>query len=212
MRHVPHLRMRHAVTSAGCALAGLLAVGCASSGGSSPAASPGSASPGSASSPVASAPAAASGPTGDVTRLAAALGISPAELATLDGQYLGIASPANRRLDVDNDGYTDAEQDNLAKARTFLRSEVATERRFDAELLRITFPTPVEQQVRALVKANTARIALTRSQARATTLSALRAFDAQHKTADAAVEAPVRQIRAELGLPPPATSLPTVAA
>lgn len=207
MRHVPHLRMRHAVTPAGCALAGLLAVGCASSGGSSPAASPGS-----ASSPAGSAPAAASGPTGDVTRLAAALGISPGELATLDGQYLGIASPANHRLDVDNDGYTDAEQDNLAKARTFLRSEVATERRFDADLLRITFPTPVEQQVRALVRANTARIALTRSQARATTLSALRAFDTQHRTADAAVEAPVRQIRAELGLPPPATSLPTVAA
>jgi hypothetical protein len=194
-RHVPPRRRSYAATAAGCALAGLLAAGCAGSGGSSPAASPGS-----GSSP------AAPGPAGSAAGLAAALGISPAELATLDRQYLGIASPADHRLDVDNDGYTDAERDSLATARTFLLAEISTERRFDAQLARITFPPPVERQVRALVTANNARIALTQRQARATTLAALRDFDRQHQAADAAVEAPVRRIRAELGLPPPATS------
>ena len=54
--------------------------------------------------------------------------------------------------------------------------------------------------------ANQLRIQLTQRQARATTLASLRAFDRQHKAADAAVEAPVRQIRRLLALPPPSTS------
>jgi hypothetical protein len=198
--------MRHALTAASVTLTGMLAAGCGGSGGSSPAASTAP-----ARSPASSA-AAEAGPTGNVAALAAALGISRAELVTLDGRYLGIASPANRRLEVDNDGYAAAEKDNRVKAERFLRSEVTAEQLFDSELLQIKFPPLVEGQVQALVRANNERIALTQLQARATTLGALRDFDARHKAADAAVEAPVRRIRAELGLPPPETSLPTVAA
>lgn len=186
MRRVPRRLARCAGTAGGCALAALLAAGCASSGG-------GSATP--ASSPAASASA-----------LAARLGVSPARLAALSRAYLGIAVPANHQLDVDNDGYADAEHDNLARARAFLLAEVAEERRFDSELARLTFPPLVERPVQALIRANDQRITLTGRQAGAATLSALRAFDSQHKGSDAAVEQPVRQIRALLGLPPPATS------
>jgi hypothetical protein len=132
--------------------------------------------------------------------------LSPAVQQALAAKYLAIAQPANHSLDVENDGYGDAEHDNLARARTDLLDEAATEARFDAQLLAIRFPGPVQEQVQALVSANKIRIQLTQRQAQAATLASLRTFDSQHKAADAAVEAPVRQIRRLLGLPPPSTS------
>jgi hypothetical protein len=132
--------------------------------------------------------------------------LSPAVQQALAAKYLAIAQPANHSLDAENDGYGDAEHDNLAQARTDLLDEAATEARFDAQLLAIRFPGPVQEQVQALVSANKIRIQLTQRQAQAATLASLRTFDSQHKAADAAVEAPVRQIRRLLGLPPPSTS------
>jgi|SRR5450755_1423269 hypothetical protein len=121
-------------------------------------------------------------------------------------RYLTIALPANHRLDVEVDGYGDHERDDLEAARQDLRAEVATERRFDAQLLQIRFPTPITTTARSMVSANQARIALTERQARSASLVSLRSFDHRHKAADAAVETQVRQIRVSLGLPPPATS------
>jgi hypothetical protein len=147
---------------------------------------------------------AGSSAAGDGTTITATL--SPAVRKALAARYLAIAQPANHSLDVENDGYGDDEHDDLAGARRDLLDEIATETQFDRRLLAIGFPSPIEQQVQALVTANQARIALTQRQAAATTLAALRAFDSQHQASDAAVEAPVRQIRRLLGLPPPATS------
>jgi hypothetical protein len=132
--------------------------------------------------------------------------LSPATQKALAAKYLAIAEPANHSLDVANDGYSDAEHDDLAKARTDLLDETATESRFDAQLLAIRFPAQIERQVQELVRANKLRVQLTQRQARATTLASIRVFDSQHKAADAAVEAPVRQIRRLLGLPPPSSS------
>jgi hypothetical protein len=177
-------------TMTGLAAAGCLAVlgaGCASSGTASPANS-------------------VQAGTDTPAAGASVTALSPAVRTALAAKYLAVAQPANRSLDTENDGYQDAEHDNLAAARTDLLDETATEARFDAQLLAIRFPAVVEQQVQALVAANKARIQLTRRQAGATTLAALRAFDRQHQASDAAVEAPVRQIRRLLGLPPPATS------
>jgi hypothetical protein len=174
------LARRYAGLAGACCLA-LLGAGCGTSTGS---ASPSSASPS----------------AGSVTAL------SPATQKALAAKYLAIAQPANRSLDAENDGYGDAEHDDLAAARKDLLDEVATEARFDSQLLAIKFPASIEQQVQALVSANKIRIQLTQRQARATTLASLRAFDSQHKAADAAVEAPVRQIRRLLALPPPSTS------
>jgi hypothetical protein len=171
-------RRRSAGLAAVCGLA-LLGAGCGmSSGGDSP-------------------PAAA---TGSATVL------TPAAQKALAAKYLAIAEPANHSLDVANDGYGDAEHDDLAQARKDLLDETATENRFDAQLLAIRFPAQIERQVQALVRANKLRVQLTQRQARATTLASIRVFDSQHKAADDAVEAPVRQIRHLLGLPPPSTS------
>jgi hypothetical protein len=129
------------------------------------------------------------------------------DLHALAARYLAIARPANEKLDHEVDGYRDAERDgDLAKARADLRAQVVTERGFDRQLLRIRFPDDISKTARALVRANERRIALTLRQARAMSVSGIRALDRQHKAADAAVETQVRLIRQLLALPPPATS------
>jgi hypothetical protein len=132
--------------------------------------------------------------------------LTAAQRHRLAKEYLAVALPANGQLDHEVDGYGDAEKDDdLAAARTDLAGEVATERAFDAAVLRIRFPASIEGPVRALVRANGARIALTLRQEGAGSVAVMRALDRRHKAADAAVEAPVRVIRADLGLPPPDT-------
>jgi hypothetical protein len=182
---------RYAGLAGACCLA-LLGAGCGTRAGST--------GPGAATSTSAAQPSSVTPSAGSVAAL------SPATQKALAAKYLAIAEPANRSLDAENDGYGDAEHDDLAAARKDLLDETATEARFDSQLLAIRFPASIEQQVQALVSANKIRIQLTQRQARATTLASLRAFDSQHKAADAAVEAPVRQIRRLLALPPPATS------
>lgn len=189
-------RRRSAGLAGACCLA-VLGAACGASQGGSPGAATGTAGQaGTASSSAGT----ASSSAGTATAL------SPATRRALAAKYLAVAHPANDSLDTENDGYGDAEHDHLAAARKDLLDEVATEARFDAQLLAITFPAAVEQQVQALVSANKVRIQLTQRQARATTLASLRAFDSQHKASDAAVEVPVREIRRLLGLPPPSTS------
>jgi hypothetical protein len=188
-------RRRYAGLAAACGLA-VLGAGCGMSQGST---STGSAASGSATSGSAASGSAA--PGGSSTAA-----LSPAAQKALAAKYLAIAQPANHSLDVEVDGYGDDEHDNLAGARKDLLDETATEKLFDSQLLAIRFPAPVEQQVRALITANKARIQLTVLQAQSTTLASLRALDSRHQAADAGVEAPVRQIRRLLGLPPPSTS------
>jgi hypothetical protein len=132
--------------------------------------------------------------------------ISRADRKALARQYLAIARPANHRLDVEVDSYGDHERDDLRAAKKDLREQTVTERHFDAQLLQVPFPAPIEATARALVKANQVRIGLTEGQARATSLASLRSFDRLHKASDAAVETQARQIRVFLKLPPPATS------
>lgn len=136
----------------------------------------------------------------------AATTVSRAALRVMAGEYLAIARPANRQLDRANDGFSDAEHHSLAEAAADLRAEVATERRFDRQLLRLRFPAVFGLAARMLVRANDSRIELTTRQAAATSLAGLRALDHRHKAADGAVEAQVRQMRNVLGLPPPETS------
>jgi len=132
--------------------------------------------------------------------------LSHAQLTALAARYVAIAKPANRRLDIDFDGYGDHQRDDLAAARRDLRAEVATERQFDRQLLSIRFPSWIAMTARGLVMANQRRIVLTERQADAASLAGMRALDHQHTAANAAVESQVRQIRLFLGLPPPSTS------
>lgn len=130
----------------------------------------------------------------------------PARIRALAARYLAIARPANHRLDVEVDGFGDHRRDDLAKATADLRAEAATERHFDRQLARIRFPAAIESIVRALIRANRSRIALTRREARSSSLAELNTFTRRHKAADAAVETPVKALRKALGLPPPETS------
>lgn len=129
-----------------------------------------------------------------------------ARIRALAARYLAIARPANHRLDAEVDGFGDHRRDDLAKATADLRAEAATERHFDRQLARIRFPAAIEAIVRALIQANRSRIALTRREARSSSLAELNTFTRRHQAADAAVETPVKALRSALGLPPPETS------
>ena len=188
---------RAAVTSlvtAGSVLLGcaLLAAGCASSG--PPARSPLSDRPVS-DSPVSHSPAA---------RGTAA---TTAELTAMAARYMAIARPANRELDHEFDGFDDHIKDgDLAAARADLRAAVVTERRFDRQLIALSFPPRTEPFVRLLYRVNQERAELTSTAAGVTSLRELRGYQRRLDAANEPVEDPVRVIRVQLGLPPPDTS------
>lgn len=131
---------------------------------------------------------------------------SPGAMKTLAAAYLAIARPANHRLDNEVDGFTDHEHGDMAVAESDLRAEAATEQRFDRLLSHIRFPPAIAVTARALIQANARRITLTLRQARSSSIAALLSFAHRHQAADAAVEAQVKVIRRDLGLPPPSDS------
>jgi hypothetical protein len=131
--------------------------------------------------------------------------ISPAQRKAAARSYLAIALPANRRLETDFDGL-DNHHGDLAAARADLRDAVATERRFDRQLLALKLPAATETVARMLVTANEARARLTTAAAASTSLSQLHRYEPRLTAANAPVEEAVRAIRSQLGLPPPETS------
>jgi DNA-binding GntR family transcriptional regulator len=182
------------LVTAGSVLLGsaLLAAGCASSG--PPAQSPGS--QGTASQGTASQSPAARGTAA-----------TTAELTAMAARYMAIARPANRELDHEFDGFDDHMKDgDLAAARADLRAAVVTERRFDRQLIALSFPPRTEPFVRLLYRVNQARAELTSTAASATSLRELRGYQRRLDAANEPVEDAVRVIRAQLGLPPPDTS------
>ena len=172
------------LVTAGSVLLGsaLLAAGCASS--VPPARSPASQGPASQS------PAAAT-----------------AELTAMAARYMAIARPANRELDHEFDRFDGHIKDgDLAAARADLRAAVVAERRFDRQLIALSFPPRTEPFVRLLYRVNQERAELTSTAAGVTSLRELRGYQRRLDAANEPVEDPVRVIRAQLGLPPPDTS------
>jgi len=130
-----------------------------------------------------------------------------AGLRAMAATYLAIAQPANRELDREFDGFGDQMKDGgLAAAQADLRAVAATERRFDRQLIAIPFPPRTEPFVRLLYRANQARAGLTSTAAAAVSLRELRGYQRRLDAANEPVEAAVRVIRDQLGLPPPDTS------
>jgi hypothetical protein len=130
-----------------------------------------------------------------------------AELTAMAARYMAIARPANRELDHEFDGFDDHIKDgDLAAARADLRAAVVTERRFDRQLIALSFPPRTEPFVRLLYRVNQARAELTSTAAGVTSLRELRGYQRRLDAANEPVEDPVRVIRAQLGLPPPDTS------
>ena len=127
-------------------------------------------------------------------------------IRALAADYLAVARPANHRLDVEVSAYEKHARRDLAAAAAALRAQAATERHFDRQLAAIPFPPAIASTARALIAVNEIRATLTDRQAAATSIPALLSFTGRHKAADAEVEAQVRLIRSELGLPPPESS------
>src|SRR6185312_10102146 len=95
---------------------------------------------------------------------------------------------------------------DLAAARADLRAAVVTERRFDRQLIALSFPPRTEPFVRLLYRVNQARAELTSTAAGATSPRELRGYQRRLDAANEPVEDAVLVIRAQLGLPPPDTS------
>ncbi len=127
-----------------------------------------------------------------------------AELTAMAARYMAIARPANRELDHGFDGFDDYIKDgDLAAARADLRAAVVTERRFDRQLIALSFPPRTEPFVRLLYRVNQARAELTSTAAGVTSLRELRGYPRRLDAANEPVEDAVRVIRGQLGLPPP---------
>jgi hypothetical protein len=139
-------------------------------------------------------------------RWSAGAGPGPGRPRALGSAYLALAQPANRRLDAEVDRFTDHEHRDLAAAEAALRAEAATERRFDQLLRELRFPPRIAPSARALIRVNQRRAALAQRQASSSSVAGLVSFTRLHLAADAAVEAQVRILRRDLGLPPPESS------
>jgi len=135
------------------------------------------------------------------------LAATTAELTAMSARYMAIARPANRELDHEFDGFDDHIRDgDLAAARADLRAAVVTERRFDRQLIALSFSPRTEPFVRLLYRVNQARAELTSTAAAATSPRELRGYQRRLDAVNEPVEEAVRVIRAQLGLPPPDTS------
>ena len=124
----------------------------------------------------------------------------------LAARYLAIAQAGNRRLEHDFDALDGRDRNHLAAADADLRDVAATERLFDHQLLGIAFPPETQKTARLLITANQARAQLTQTAASSASLHQLHGYQRRLNQANGPVEAVVRVIRGQLGLPPPAAS------
>jgi len=115
--------------------------------------------------------------------------------------YANLANPADRALTADAAGYTANERHDLAAAKLALSKEVETQTSFDNQLSDITFPPAADPHADLLVTADQKLIKLIKQQMTARSLRKLRAFNDRDQAAETAIEAQVRLIRADLGLP-----------
>jgi hypothetical protein len=127
--------------------------------------------------------------------------------ARIASLYTNLATPADRALTPQVDAYTVNQHHRLATAKLNLSKEAAAEISFDNQLSQITFPPAASPHADLLIAADQKRIKLIRLQLKARTLRRLRSFDGRDQAADAAVEAQVRIMRRDLGLPAVAAPL-----
>jgi hypothetical protein len=123
---------------------------------------------------------------------------SSARIASL---YTNVASPADRILAADLNAYGVNRLRNLAAAKSDLSNEVKAETSFDNQLGDITFPPAPDPHADQLITLDAKRIALIKLQLKAPSLRKLRALDSQVQAASAAVDAQIKIMRADLGLP-----------
>jgi len=122
--------------------------------------------------------------------------------ARIASLYTNVAAPADRALATDIATYSRDMNSNLAAAKLDLQKQMQAETSFDNQLGDITFPPAPDPHADLLIAADQKRIKLIKLQMQARTLRKLRSFNAQDLAANAVVEAQVKIIRQDLGLPP----------
>lgn len=122
--------------------------------------------------------------------------------ARITSLYTNLAAPADRALTADIASYGTDMHSKLAAAKLDLQKQVQAETSFDNQLGEITFPPAPDPHADLLIAADQKRIKLIKLQMAARTLRKLRSFNAQDVAANAVVEAQVKIIRQDLGLPP----------
>jgi hypothetical protein len=123
---------------------------------------------------------------------------SSARIASL---YTNVAGPTDRILAADIQAYGVNRLRNLAAAKSDLSNEVKAETAFDTQLGEVTFPPAADPHAEQLAAADAKRIKLIKLQLQVKSLRKLRALDSQVQAASAAVDAQVKIMRADLGLP-----------
>ena len=123
---------------------------------------------------------------------------SSARIASL---YTNAAGPADRILAADIQAYSVNRLRNLAAAKSDLSNEVKAETAFENQLGTITFPAAPDPHAEQLTAADAKRIKLIKLQLQVKSLRKLRALDSQVQAASAAVDAQVKILRTDLGLP-----------
>jgi hypothetical protein len=122
--------------------------------------------------------------------------------ARIASDYTTVASPADRALTAEVDGYAQNRRRDLAAARSDLTREVTTVGSFDDQLGTVSFPAAAAAAAGALTQADQKLAKLIGLQARAPSLRKMRSFDRRVEAAAAVVKTQVGLIRRALGLPP----------
>ena len=121
--------------------------------------------------------------------------------ARIASDYTTVASPANRALTAEVNGYAHNRRRDLASARSDLTREVKTVGSFDDQLETVTFPSAAATAADALTQADQKLAKLIGLQAQAPSLRKMRSFDRRVEAAAAVVKTQVELIRQALGLP-----------
>ena len=121
--------------------------------------------------------------------------------ARIASDYTTVASPADRALTAEVDGYAHNRRRDLAAARSDLMREVKTVGSFDSQLGTVSFPSAAATAAGALTQADQKLATLIGLQAQAPSLRKMRSFDHRVEAAAAVVKTQVGLIRQALGLP-----------
>jgi hypothetical protein len=121
--------------------------------------------------------------------------------ARIASDYTTVASPANRAITAEVDGYAHNRRRDLAAARSELTREVKTVGSFDDQLGTVTFPSAAATAAATLTQADQKLAELIAVQARAPSLRKMRSFDRRVEAAAAVVKTQAGLIRRALGLP-----------
>jgi hypothetical protein len=122
--------------------------------------------------------------------------------ARIASDYTIVASPANRALTAEVDGYIHNRRRDLAAASSDLTREVGTVGSFDEQLATVSFPSAAATAAGALTQADQKLAKLIGLQTRAPSLRKMRSFDPRVEAAATVVKTQARLVRQALGLPP----------